>query len=93
MTKDWKWNRCLIIRYYRFIHRDLTISHHEPGADGTSKAIADQLGGVPLAVVQMAAIIRRQSLSLKDFSDLYKEGADLYALHQFTNWCAKEIRA
>jgi hypothetical protein len=62
--------------------RDLTVSHHEPEAEETSKAIAHQLGGVPLAIVQMAAIIRRQSLSLKDFSDLYKEGANLHALHQ-----------
>ena len=63
--------------------RDLTISHDQPAADETSKAIADQLGGIPLAIVQMAAIIRRQSLSLKEFFDLYKEGANLHALHQF----------
>ena len=60
-----------------------TRSYDQPAADETSKAIAGQLGGIPLAIVQMAAIIRRQNLSLKEFFDLYKEGANLHALHQF----------
>ncbi|KAI9653617.1 MAG: hypothetical protein M1821_006964 [Bathelium mastoideum] len=37
--------------------------------------IADTLGGLPFAIVQMAMIIRRRHLSLKDFIEYYEEDA------------------
>jgi hypothetical protein len=50
--------------------RDLAVSHHGPETEETSNVIAYQGGGILLAVVQMAAIIRRQNLSLNEFSNL-----------------------
>jgi len=37
--------------------------------------IATALGGVPLAISQMCAIMRRKNLSLKEFKEYYKEDA------------------
>lgn len=52
----------------------------EPG-DDTARKISDALGGVPLAISQMAGIIRRQDLTLSEFFELYtnyEEHASLY---------------
>lgn len=62
--------------------QDLTKSKDEPQAEATSEAIADQLGGVPLAIAQMAAVIHRQSLSLKEFYELYQEGSNLQGFYE-----------
>ncbi|KAM5487384.1 hypothetical protein MaudMau93_004652 [Microsporum audouinii] len=40
--------------------------------DSTAQQISDALGGVPLAISQMAAIIRRKDLTLSEFFELYK---------------------
>lgn len=47
----------------------------------TAKKISEALGGVPLAISQMAGIIRRQDLTLSEFFELYtdhEEHANLY---------------
>jgi len=41
--------------------------------DVTARQIADARGDVPLAIFQMAGIIRRQDLTLEEFSDLYTD--------------------
>ena len=49
--------------------------------DDTARQISDALGGVPLAISQMAGIIRRQDLALSEFFELYtdhEECANLY---------------
>lgn len=49
--------------------------------DDTAQRISDTLGGVPLAISQMAGIIRRQDLTLSEFFELYtdhEEHASLY---------------
>ncbi|OQD75303.1 hypothetical protein PENDEC_c007G00972 [Penicillium decumbens] len=65
----------------------LTTSSNEP-EDGTIKQISDILGGVPLAISQMAGIIRRQDLTLSEFFELYmdhEEHASLYETKFDTN--------
>jgi hypothetical protein len=57
----------------------ITISN-EPGAD-TARQISDALGGIPLAIAQIAGIIRREDLTLSEFLELYtdhEERASLY---------------
>ncbi|KAI1741754.1 tetratricopeptide repeat domain-containing protein [Xylaria scruposa] len=54
----------------------------------TAQRIADALGGVPLAISQMAGIIRRQDLTLSEFWELYtdhEEHASLYETKFDTN--------
>lgn len=56
--------------------------------DDTARKIADALGGVPLAISQMAGIIRRQDLTLDEFLELYadhEEHASLYETKFDTN--------
>lgn len=56
----------------------LTTIFNEPE---DARRISDALGGVPLAISQMAGIIRRLDLSLSEFSELYvdrEEHANLY---------------
>lgn len=58
----------------------LTALFNEP-EDNTARKISDALGGVPLAISQMAGIIRRQDLTLPEFFELYtdhEEHASLY---------------
>lgn len=54
-----------------------SLAHREKEAKGleTSVEIAELLGGVPLAITQMAGIIRNRDLSLKDFLEYYREDA------------------
>lgn len=54
----------------------------------TAQKITDALGGVPLAISQMAGIIRRQDLTLPEFLELYadhEEHASLYKSKFDTN--------
>lgn len=56
--------------------------------DETAKEISDALGGFPLAISQMAGIIRRQDLTLSEFLELYtdhEEQASLYETKFDTN--------
>ncbi|KAF2009119.1 tetratricopeptide repeat domain-containing protein [Aaosphaeria arxii CBS 175.79] len=65
----------------------LTTVSNEP-EDDTARQISDALGGVPLAISQMAGIIRRQDLTLSEFLELYadhKEHASLYETKFDTN--------
>lgn len=65
----------------------LTTVSNEPEGD-TARKIADALGGVPLAISQMAGIIRRQDLTLSEFLELYadhEEHASLYETKFDTN--------
>ncbi|UKZ83205.1 hypothetical protein TrVFT333_011010 [Trichoderma virens FT-333] len=65
----------------------LTTASSESEGD-TARKIADALGGVPLAISQMAGIIRRQDLTLSEFLELYadhEEHASLYETKFDTN--------
>ncbi|PGH16718.1 hypothetical protein AJ79_01591 [Helicocarpus griseus UAMH5409] len=65
----------------------LTAVSDEPD-DDTVQQISDVLGGVPLAISQMAGIIRRQDLTLSEFFELYtdyEEHANLYETKFDTN--------
>lgn len=65
----------------------LTAASNE-SEDGTARKITQALGGVPLAISQMAGIIRRQDLTLSEFFELYtdhEEHASLYGTKFDTN--------
>jgi hypothetical protein len=65
----------------------LTTASSEP-EDNTAQKISEALGGVPLAISQMAGIIRRQDLTLSEFLELYtnhEEHASLYETKFDTN--------
>ncbi|OQE22153.1 hypothetical protein PENFLA_c013G10931 [Penicillium flavigenum] len=65
----------------------LTTVSNEPEVD-TARQISDALGGIPLAISQMAGIIRRQDLTLSEFLELYtdhEEHASLYETKFDTN--------
>ncbi|KAL2833318.1 tetratricopeptide repeat domain-containing protein [Aspergillus cavernicola] len=65
----------------------LTTTSNGP-EDDTARQISDALGGVPLAISQMAGIIRRQDLTLSEFFELYtdyEEHASLYETKFNTN--------
>ncbi|KAI5460821.1 tetratricopeptide repeat domain-containing protein [Mariannaea sp. PMI_226] len=58
----------------------LTAILNEP-EDDTAQKVSNALGGIPLAISQMAGIIRRQELTLSEFLELYmdhEEHANLY---------------
>lgn len=59
--------------------RRLSDREQDSDAVQTSTRIAELLGGLPLAISQMSAIIKRKHLSLRDFEDWYRE--DSKALH------------
>ncbi|KAJ6188767.1 hypothetical protein N7519_003675 [Penicillium mononematosum] len=64
----------------------ITISS-EPEAD-TARQISDALGGIPLAISQIAGIIRRKDLTLSEFLELYtghEERSSLYETKLETN--------
>jgi hypothetical protein len=59
--------------------------------DNTAQKISEALGGVPLAISQMAGIIRRQDLTLSEFLELYtdhEEHTNLYETKFDTNLVA-----
>ena len=67
-------------------HDSLSLFNHltslvgEP-EDETARQVSEALGGIPLAISQMAGIIRRQDLTLSEFYELYtnrEEHASLY---------------
>ncbi|KAE8379026.1 tetratricopeptide repeat domain-containing protein [Aspergillus bertholletiae] len=65
----------------------LTANFNEP-EDDTARKISNALGGFPLAISQMAGIIRRQDLTLSEFFELYtdhEEHASLYETKFDTN--------
>jgi hypothetical protein len=65
----------------------LTAASGEP-EDDAARQISDALGGVPLAISQMAGIIRRQDLTFSEFLELYtyhEEHASLYETKFDTN--------
>ena len=69
------------------LFNNLTSNLNEP-EDDTAQRISDALGGVPLAIYQMAGIIRRQDLTLSEFFELYtdyEEHAILYETKLDTN--------
>ena len=59
--------------------RRLSDREREANAVHTSTRIVELLGGLPLAISQMSAIIRRKHLTLRDFEDWYRD--DPKALH------------
>jgi len=71
----------------------LSLLHHlttnlDGSEDDTARKITDALGGIPLAISQMAGIIRRQDLTLSEFYELYtdpEEHAHLYETKFDTN--------
>ncbi|KAK2825694.1 hypothetical protein FQN49_007458, partial [Arthroderma sp. PD_2] len=48
----------------------------------TARHISDALGGVPLAISQMAGIIRRQDLTLSEFFELYTDHEEQSSLYE-----------
>ena len=65
----------------------LTTVSSEP-EHNTAQKISEVLGGIPLAISQMAGIIRRQDLTLSEFLELYtdhEEHASLYETKFDTN--------
>ncbi|KAH8882047.1 tetratricopeptide repeat domain-containing protein [Thozetella sp. PMI_491] len=50
--------------------------------DRTARQISDALSGVPLAISQMAGIIRRQDLSLPEFLELYMDNEERASLYE-----------
>ncbi|KAL7794447.1 tetratricopeptide repeat domain-containing protein [Trichoderma ceciliae] len=71
----------------------LTTVSNELEGDAARK-IADALGGVPLAISQMAGIIRRQDLTLSEFLELYadhEEHASLYETKFDTNLVTSKL--
>lgn len=61
-----------------FKHLTFTVDESE---EETARQISEALGGIPLAISQMAGIIRRQDLTLSEFYELYtnrEEHANLY---------------
>ena len=61
--------------------RKLTQYGNNVDAEKLSRKIVDRLDCFPLAIVQMAGIIQRQSLSLADFLELYNEEVEQKDLH------------
>ena len=85
--------------------RRLSEREQEANAVDTSIRISELLGGLPLAISQMSAIIRRKHLSLHDFEDWYREDSkDLHDLrvggtrstYQYTigtTWAVEQLSA
>ena len=59
----------------------LTGDSHQPD---TAAVIAEKLGGLPLAIAQMAGVIRRQFLSYADFLTRYEDANEHADLHDLT---------
>ncbi|KAM0806780.1 putative Tetratricopeptide repeat domain-containing protein [Seiridium cardinale] len=65
----------------------LTLFNHltavvDEQSDEIARKIADALGGVPLAISQMAGIIRRQDLTLSEFLELYTDHEQHTSLYE-----------
>ncbi|OAA66342.1 tetratricopeptide repeat protein [Akanthomyces lecanii RCEF 1005] len=59
----------------------LTAATDESEAE-TAKRISDALGGIPLAISQMAGIIRRQDLTINEFWELYTDSDEHAGLYE-----------
>lgn len=69
------------------LFKHLTSGIEEPENE-TAQQISEALGGIPLAIAQMAGIIRRQDLTLSEFYELYtnhEEHPSLYETRFDTN--------
>ncbi|KXX76298.1 hypothetical protein MMYC01_205329 [Madurella mycetomatis] len=53
----------------------------EEDAESSARKISHNLAGLPLAISQMASIIRRQDLSLSEFLSIYEDANDRAALY------------
>jgi hypothetical protein len=56
----------------------LSLRHAEPDSLETCATISGRLGGLPLAIVQMAYSIRHKHLSLKEFVEYYEHDAKTF---------------
>ncbi|KAK3906405.1 hypothetical protein C8A05DRAFT_40822 [Staphylotrichum tortipilum] len=64
-----------------YMLQHLTTNLDKP-EDDTARKIANALGGIPLAISQMAGIIRRQDLTLSEFYELYKDQEEHARLYE-----------
>lgn len=64
-----------------FLFNHLTATSNELEVD-IARQIADALGGIPLAISQMAGIIRGQDLTLTEFFELYTDHKELATLYE-----------
>lgn len=60
-----------------FLLRKLTVSEVDEESTQYSLVLAQRLGGLALAVVQVAALIRRMEMTLKEFVEYYEEQTSL----------------
>ncbi|RFU26344.1 hypothetical protein B7463_g9995, partial [Scytalidium lignicola] len=58
----------------------MVIGDKAPGKDESAAALADRLGGLPLAIVQIAALIHRLGMTTKEFLNFYEEQATLVTI-------------
>lgn len=63
------------------LFNNLTALSNDP-EDSTVRKISDALGGVPLAISQMAGIIRRQDLTAAEFFELYTDHEEHSSLYE-----------
>ncbi len=54
----------------------------EEDAEDLARRISSKLGGLPLAISQMAGIIQRQDLALSEFLTLYEDSKEHASLHK-----------
>ena len=57
--------------FVNLLNSDLEIQHCR---DSDLLALVERFGGLPLAIVQVASLIRRRSMTISEFSQLYKRG-------------------
>lgn len=62
--------------------RSLLQQESDPASEQNLVDIVEKLDCFPLAIVQMAGVIRRRSLSLAEFLDVYSEEVERSELHQ-----------
>lgn len=62
------------------ILRSLTRSGNSPDTEESSKVIAKRLDGLPLAIEQISAFIRKNRLTLSQFEKVYRNDEDFEAL-------------
>lgn len=53
----------------------------EEDAEDLARRISSQMGGLPLAISQMAGFIQQQDLALSEFLTLYEDGKEHVSLH------------
>ena len=60
--------------------KKMTLNVKDP--EHVAERIAQSLGGLPLAISQMAGVIRRQDLRLPEFMESYEDASEQAELHQ-----------